>query len=114
MSALARYFKAKGSEVAGYDRTATPLTRRLEAEGISIHYVDDPAMIPQDIEFVVLTPAIPADSKELNCLRERGVRIVKRAEVLGMISRQHTSVAVAGSHGKTTTTALVSHILMTA
>lgn len=114
MSALARYFKAKGSEVAGYDRTATPLTRRLEAEGISIHYVDDPAMIPQDVEFVVLTPAIPADSKELNCLRERGVRIVKRAEVLGMISRQHTSVAVAGSHGKTTTTALVSHILMTA
>ena len=114
MSALARYFNAKGYDVAGYDRTASPLTRRLEAEGISVHYTDDPSLIPDDIDFVVLTPAIPATSLELQYLRERNVKIVKRAEVLGMLSRQHKALAVAGTHGKTTTTALVTHILTTA
>lgn len=114
MSALARYFKANGYEVAGYDRTQSPLTQRLESEGISVHYVDDPAMIPENIEFCVLTPAIPAISKELNYLRDKNVKIVKRAEVLGMLSRQHNSIAIGGTHGKTTTTALVTHILMTA
>ena len=114
MSALARYFKANGYDVAGYDRTSSPLTQRLETEGISVHYVDDPALIPENIEFVVLTPAIPANSKELNYLREKNVKIVKRAEVLGMLSRQRKSIAIGGTHGKTTTTALVTHILMTA
>ena len=114
MSALARYFKAKGYEVAGYDRTPSPLTHRLENEGISIHYVDDPSLIPENIEFVVLTPAIPSNSLELKCLRDRNVRIMKRAEVLGMLSKEHKALAVAGTHGKTTTTALVTHILMTA
>lgn len=114
MSALARYFKANGYAVAGYDRTQSPLTQRLETEGISVHYVDDPALIPDNIEFVVLTPAIPANSKELNYLRDRNVKIVKRAEVLGMLSRQHNSICIGGTHGKTTTTALVTHILMTA
>ena len=114
MSALARYFKAKGYEVAGYDRTPSPLTHCLENEGISIHYVDDPSLIPENIEFVVLTPAIPANSLELKYLRDKNVRIVKRAEVLGMLSREHKALAVAGTHGKTTTTALVTHILMTA
>ena len=114
MSALARYFKAKGYDVAGYDRTPSPLTHRLENEGISIHYVDDPSLIPENIEFVVLTPAIPANSLELRHLRNKNVRIVKRAEVLGMLSKQHKALAVAGTHGKTTTTALVTHILMTA
>ena len=114
MSALARFFNAKGYDVAGYDRTASPLTRRLEAEGISVHYTDDPSLIPDDIDFVVLTPAIPATSLELQYLRERNVKIVKRAEVLGMLSRQHKALAVAGTHGKTTTTALVTHILTTA
>ena len=114
MSALARYFKAKGYEVAGYDKTPSPLTRRLEEEGISIHYVDDPSLIPENIEFVVLTPAIPANSVELNYLKSRGVKILKRAEVLGMLSEQHKALAIAGTHGKTTTTALVTHILMTA
>ena len=106
MSALARYFKANGYEVAGYDRTQSPLTQRLETEGISVHYVDDPALIPENIEFVVLTPAIPANSKELNYLRGKNVKIVKRAEVLGMLSRQHNSVCIGGT--------LVTHILMTA
>ena len=114
MSALARYFKAKGYEVAGYDRTPSPLTHRLEDEGISIHYVDDPSLIPENIEFVVLTPAIPSNSLELNYLRDKNIKIVKRAEVLGMLSRQHKALAIAGTHGKTTTTALVTHILMTA
>ena len=114
MSALARYFKAKGYEVAGYDRTPSPLTHCLENEGISIHYVDDPSLIPENIEFVVLTPAIPANALELKYLRDKNVRIVKRAEVLGMLSREHKALAVAGTHGKTTTTALVTHILMTA
>ena len=114
MSALARYFKAKGHEVAGYDRTPSPLTKRLEAEGIAVHYTDNPNLIPENIEFVVLTPAIPSNSLELNYLRERNVEIVKRSEVLGMISRQHKALAIAGTHGKTTTTALVTHILMTA
>ena len=114
MSALARYFKAKGYEVAGYDRTPSPLTHRLEDEGISIHYVDDPSLIPENIEFVVLTPAIPSNLMELNYLRDKNVKIIKRAEVLGMLSRQHKALAIAGTHGKTTTTALVTHILMTA
>ena len=114
MSALARYFKAKGYEVAGYDKTPSPLTRRLESEGIGIHYVDDPSLIPENIEFVVLTPAIPANSLELNYLKGKGVRILKGAEVLGMLSEQHKALAIAGTHGKTTTTALVTHILMTA
>lgn len=114
MSALAKFYKAKGYAVAGYDRTSTALTKSMEAEGISIHYVDDPSLIPDGIEFVVLTPAVPADTKELVYLREKNVQILKRAQVLGMISREHAGVAVAGSHGKTTTTALVSHILMTA
>ena len=114
MSALARYFKANGYDVAGYDRTQSPLTQCLEQEGIKVHYVDDPTLIPDDVEFVVLTPAIPANSKELNYLRDKDIKIVKRAEVLGMLSRQHDSIAIGGTHGKTTTTALVTHILMTA
>ena len=111
MSALARYFYQKGCEVAGYDKTPSPLTKRLEDEGILIHYEDNPELIPDDIDFVVLTPAIPADSLELDYLRKKNVRIIKRAEVLGEISRQCRSVAVAGSHGKTTVTALITHLL---
>ena len=114
MSALARYFNAQGYSVSGYDRTPSPLTKRLEDEGISVHYVDDPSLIPEDIEFVVLTPAIPSNLLELNYLRDKGIRIIKRAEVLGMLSKQHKAIAIAGTHGKTTTTALVTHILMTA
>lgn len=114
MSALARYFKAQGCRVAGYDRTCSPLTQKLENEGIDIHYQDDPSLIPADLEFVVMTPAIPSDLHELGVLRDRGAKIVKRAEVLGMLSRERKTLAVAGTHGKTTTTALVTHILMTA
>lgn len=114
MSAIARYFKAQSYEVAGYDHTCSPLTQKLESEGIKIHYIDNPSLIPENIEFVVLTPAIPANLQELNVLRSKNVKIVKRAEVLGMLSRQCKTLAVSGTHGKTTTTALVTHILLTA
>lgn len=114
MSALARYFKAQGFEVAGYDRTCSPLTQNLENEGIKIHYSDNPSLIPENVDFVVMTPAIPANLQELNVLRSRNEKIVKRAEVLGMLSRRCKTLAVAGTHGKTTTTALVTHIMMTA
>lgn len=111
MSALARYFQKKGCKVSGYDKTPSPLTARLEEEGMTIHYEDNPNLIPDDIDFVVLTPAIPSDSLELNYLRERNIRIIKRAEVLGEISRHARSIAVAGSHGKTTVTSMVTHLL---
>ncbi|MBQ8221852.1 MAG: UDP-N-acetylmuramate--L-alanine ligase [Bacteroidales bacterium] len=111
MSALARYFHKKGCSVSGYDKTPSPLTERLEKEGMTIHYEDNPDLIPDDIDFVVLTPAIPSDSLELNYLRERNIKIIKRAEVLGEISRHCKSIAVAGSHGKTTVTSMVSHLL---
>lgn len=111
MSALARYFYQKDCMVSGYDKTPSPLTKQLEKEGIAVHYEDNPNLIPDDIDFVVLTPAIPADSLELNFLRNKNVPILKRAEVLGKISRQCKTVAVSGSHGKTTVTAMITHIL---
>ncbi|MBO5848602.1 MAG: UDP-N-acetylmuramate--L-alanine ligase [Bacteroidales bacterium] len=111
MSALARYFYQKGCVVTGYDKTPSPLTKKLEEEGILIHYEDNPELIPNDIDLVVLTPAIPNDSLELNYLRDKNIRIIKRAEVLGEISRQCKSVAVSGSHGKTTVTAMITHML---
>lgn len=111
MSALARFFYRKGCEVSGYDKTPSPLTRKLEEEGMLIHYEDNPELLPENIDLVILTPAIPSDSLELNFLKEKGAKIIKRAQVLGEISRQCNSVAVAGSHGKTTVTALISHLL---
>ena len=111
MSALARYFHNKGCAVSGYDKTPSPLTKKLEEEGIFIHYEDNPELIPSEIDFVILTPAIPSDLLELNYLRDRGVKMIKRAQVLGEISRQCKSVAVGGSHGKTTVTALITHML---
>lgn len=111
MSALARYFYQKDCVVSGYDKTPSPLTKQLEKEGIAVHYEDNPNLIPDDIDFVVLTPAIPADSLELNFLRNKNVPILKRAEVLGKISRQCKTVAVSGSHGKTTVTAMITHVL---
>ena len=111
MSAIARYFMHEGYAVAGYDRTATPLTRELEAEGAAIHYDDDPELIPvamrsKDDTLVVLTPAIPADHKEWSWLRERGFTIEKRSAMLGVLSEGKLSMAVAGTHGKTTTSTL--------
>lgn len=111
MSALARYFHQKNCIVSGYDKTPSPLTRQLEEEGIAVHYEDKPEQIPDNVDFVVLTPAIPHDSLELNWLRDKNIPILKRAEVLGKISRQCRTVAVSGSHGKTTVTAMITHVL---
>ena len=111
MSALARYYMHEGCRVAGYDRTATPLTRALEAEGAEVHYEDDIELIPEDMRsaedtLVVLTPAIPSDHKEWAWLRENGFHIEKRSQMLGHLSDGKLCMAVAGTHGKTTTSTL--------
>ena len=111
MSALARYYHSRGCTVVGYDRTPSPLTRQLEGEGISIHYEDNPDLLSACIDFVVYTPAVPHDLKEFETLRQRNLPIMKRAEALGKITEGHFTIAVAGTHGKTTTTQNPSSLL---
>jgi len=111
MSAIARYYLDKGIEVFGYDLTETKLTRKLEAEGMKIHYDDNPGKIPDGIDMVVYTPAIPKTHKELQWFVENGYVIKKRAEVLGIISRENKAIAIAGTHGKTSTSSLLAHVL---
>jgi len=118
MSALARWFNQQGMFVAGYDRTPTPLTSELEKEGIQIHFEDDIKLIPSQVEtnktLFVYTPAIPKNHKEFNYLKGKGYTILKRSEVLGLITKSHKTIAVAGTHGKTTTSSLITHILKVA
>lgn len=112
MSALARYFKQhRGAEVYGYDRTPSPLTDALIAEGMHLHFEDDIRQIPAGIDLVVYTPAVPDTHSELNYFRERGFVVLKRAAVLGIISRGMKAIAIGGTHGKTTTTSITTHIL---
>jgi len=111
MSALARYFIAKGYQVHGYDRTSTSLTASLENEGMIIHYQEDTNLIPAETGLVVYTPAIPAGNAELQYLQKSGVRMMKRAEVLGMLSSEYQTIACAGTHGKTTTSSMVSYLM---
>ncbi|MBO4599100.1 MAG: UDP-N-acetylmuramate--L-alanine ligase [Bacteroidales bacterium] len=111
MSALARFFKQRGDTVSGYDRTESPLTRQLEAEGIAVHYADDPAMIPEDIDLVVYTPAVPQETREFQFLLQKGVKMEKRSQVLGELTRGKRCIAVAGTHGKTSTSCLIAHIM---
>ena len=111
MSALARYYHHQGIAVAGYDLTPSPLTKQLEDEGMAIHYEDNPSLLPALIDAVIYTPAVPNDLGELVELRRRGIPMMKRSEALGAISKEHFTIAVAGTHGKTTTTAMVAHIL---
>ena len=113
MSALARYFNERGAEVYGYDRTETDLTRKLAGEGMKIHYEESVDKIPEGIDLVVFTPAVPATHAELQYFRANGFPIKKRAEVLGIISRDQHTIAVAGTHGKTTTSSIVTHLLRT-
>ena len=111
MSALARYYKSMGYAIAGYDRTKSRLTFQLEKEGMAIHYEDRPELLPESIGMVIYTPAVPHDLKEFEALRQRELPILKRSEALGKISKDHFTIAVSGTHGKTTTTAMIAHIL---
>ena len=113
MSAIARYFKHRGFEVSGYDRTPSALTHALEGEGIAVHYEDDIDAIPKDIAhtFVIYTPAIPEELGELQYVRSHGYALCKRSKALGEIARGQECLAVSGTHGKTTTSTLLAHIL---
>ncbi len=120
MSSLARFFRSRGIAVAGYDRAKTPLTRALESEGINIHYEDNPDQIPFAIQrhpsepetLIIYTPAIPKDMLELNYFIDNGYLLHKRSEILGLITRNYDSLAVAGTHGKSTVTAMIAQILI--
>lgn len=111
MSALARFFHRRGDTVSGYDRTPSPLTDELRAEGIDIHFDDNPDLIPAQVDLAVYTPAVPAETLEFQSLVARGVRMEKRSQVLGEVTRGKRCIAVAGSHGKTTTTTMIAHLL---
>jgi len=111
MSAIARFFHAGGVKVSGYDKTPTPLTRELEASGINVHYEDNTALIPKGAELVVYTPAVPAGHTELVYYRENGYKVVKRSDVLQIITESSFNICIAGTHGKTTITTMVGHLL---
>ena len=116
MSAIARYFIKKGLVVAGYDKTPSDLTKRLETEGMLIHYEENVDEIPHECKkkescLVIFTPAIPAEHKELTFFRENGFEIQKRAQVLGTLTKSHKGLCVAGTHGKTTTSTMCAHIM---
>lgn len=111
MSGLARFFNERGVHVSGYDKTETPLTQALVQEGISVHYTDDIALLNQQADWVIYTPAIPANHTQLNWYRSNGFTLLKRSEVLGKISESLDTLCVAGTHGKTTVSTLLAHIL---
>ena len=112
MSAIARYYNFKGLKVSGYDKTPSELTHALESEGIEVHYEDNIKFVPENIEetLVVYTPAIPKDMGELVYVQEKGYRVIKRSRMLGEIAEGQRCLAVAGTHGKTTTSTLLAHI----
>lgn len=119
MSALARYFKSMGYQVAGYDKTPTVLTDSLIEEGIDVHFDDNVKLVPdifkqKDTTLIIFTPAVPENTWELNYFRQNGFNVVKRSEVLGVVTKGKNTIAVAGTHGKTTTTTMIAHILHSA
>jgi len=111
MSSLARYFKFHGKQVSGYDRTETQLTKKLVEEGISVHYHEEPDLVPRDADLVVYTPAIPAGHQELDFYLKNGYPVLKRSEVLGLITQSSFNICIAGTHGKTTVTTMIAHLL---
>lgn len=111
MSAIARYFKSKGIDVSGYDRTQTALTQQLEAEGINIHYKENIDLVPKEVDMVVYTPAIPASHAELQFYLNHNYKVVKRSDILKLITESSFNICVAGTHGKTTVSTMIAHIL---
>ncbi len=111
MSALALYFHKKGAKVSGYDRTRTPLTDKLQDEGIEVHYEDDISRIPDQVDLVIYTPAIPKELGEFQHLNKIGIPVLKRSEVIRLITDNKRTVAVSGTHGKTSVTTMVAHLL---
>jgi UDP-N-acetylmuramate--alanine ligase len=118
MSALARWLTMEGKQVAGYDKTETPLTKQLQKEGIDINYSDELSVIPemykQDDVLIIYTPAVPVTSLQYQYFLTKGNKMIKRAELLGAIANNYFTVAVSGTHGKTTTSSMVAHILKNA
>ncbi len=120
MSALARYFNSRKVEVAGYDKTASVLTAQLITEGMDVHFEDDLSLVPQDLMecpreevLIVYTPAVPSEHTELKHFISSGYNVMKRSGVLGKITERFRTIAIAGTHGKTTTSTMVTHILRT-
>ncbi len=111
MSALARYFLSKKVVVSGYDKTPTKLTGQMEAEGIAIHFEDDVNKIDKNADLVIYTPAIPKDHKEFNYYKEHNYEMAKRSDVLQNITKSSFNICIAGTHGKTTISTMVAHIL---
>ena len=111
MSALARYFMSKNISVSGYDKTSSPLTQKMEKEGMTIHYEDNVELLDKNADLVVYTPAIPKDQKELNYYKDNGYDLVKRSDLLQEITRSTFNICIAGTHGKTTISTMVAHIL---
>ncbi|MBV7441527.1 UDP-N-acetylmuramate--L-alanine ligase [Weeksellaceae bacterium TAE3-ERU29] len=118
MSAQARYFNQFGKKVLGYDKTETTLTKKLTEEGINIHYSDDVQFIPKGLTpentIVIYTPAIPKNHSELNYFKNNNFNILKRSQVLGLLTKATTCLAIAGTHGKTTTSTLLGHLMKSA
>src|SRR5688572_22123067 len=111
MSAIARFFHSKGAKVSGYDKTPTALTKELEANGITVHYEENIELIPKDPKMVVYTPAVPKDHKELQYYQQQGKKVLKRSDVLQLITKSSFNICIAGTHGKTTITTMVAHLL---
>ncbi|MEO8415147.1 MAG: UDP-N-acetylmuramate--L-alanine ligase [Ginsengibacter sp.] len=111
MSALARYYLAKNASVSGYDKTITVLTRQMESEGIQIHYEDKVDELDKEAELIVYTPAVPKDHKELNYYLDNNYEVIKRSALLGEITKSSFNICIAGTHGKTTISTMVAHLL---
>jgi UDP-N-acetylmuramate--alanine ligase len=111
MSAIARYFLSRGKKVSGYDKTETKLTQQLVSEGMNVAYDDDIYNLPGDVDLVIFTPAIPKDHKGYQYFLQSEIPMIKRAEALGLISNDMQAIGVAGTHGKTTTSSMISYLL---